>query len=33
MAELVNQGAARHAILECQDDIGVGHPRELMVVP
>jgi hypothetical protein len=32
MPELMNQGAAHHVILEHRDDIGIGHPRELMVL-
>jgi hypothetical protein len=30
MVELVKQGVAHCVRLELQDDIGVGHPRELV---
>jgi hypothetical protein len=28
--ELVNQGATHRAILECRDDIGIGHTGKLV---
>jgi hypothetical protein len=30
--ELMNQGATRHAVLECQDDVVGGHTRKLMAL-
>jgi hypothetical protein len=32
MAQIMNQGATCRAILECRDDVGVGHNRKLVAL-